>query len=514
VQVRYAPIFPALLLAALCTRLSFAQDDASHRFRLDPIQPASPTSPFFTVEGPAHLNTDGPSRLATSLLLDYARSPLTVHLRTPDGSQKLGSPVSDSLIGHATVGLALSDHFAAEVMLPFAIMQKGENVTYGSNVYDAPSGAAIGDLRLGITHRTWLSPKFGFILGARTWLPTGNQDAYLGDNRVRFELSAGVFGLLNDLRYGCTAHASPTFIIGRVGDRLALGCATDISILHNGPRIGTEVIADALTFSSTVGPGSHAEFLGTLRQSAGSFHFGLGVGPGVGTSPGTASVRVLASIAYAPQSTAPIVANPDFDFDDIPNDKDACPHEAGPKSTDPKTNGCPILDEDGDGIANQLDACPSEKGGRSDDPRGNGCPDKDNDHVADKVDHCPDEPGRQAADPIQNGCPHFVHLQGNRFNISVPLSVVSTATLSDQDHEVLQELAASLRAMPPITRISIEVTLNAKKTDLAAAQKAAEIASIISNRLDQLGINQDRLQPIGAISSGPSHIDIIVLDRQ
>ena len=80
---------------------------------------------------------------------------------------------------------------------------------------------------------------------------------------------------------------------------------------------------------------------------------------------------------------------PDGDSDGIPDNKDACPEEAG--SAD--LNGCP--DSDGDGVADNETACP--------DPAGRaemgGCPDSDGDGVSDNDDACPNEAGEN------NGCP-------------------------------------------------------------------------------------------------------------
>lgn len=56
----------------------------------------------------------------------------------------------------------------------------------------------------------------------------------------------------------------------------------------------------------------------------------------------------------------------DYDGDGIPDPKDYCPKDRGPK----ETNGCP--DADGDGIPDMDDKCPHEKGTREN----YGCPGK------------------------------------------------------------------------------------------------------------------------------------------
>jgi len=83
----------------------------------------------------------------------------------------------------------------------------------------------------------------------------------------------------------------------------------------------------------------------------------------------------------------------DRDKDGIPDDKDECPDNAGPK----KFNGCP--DKDGDGIPDKKDRCPEDAGLEEFE----GCPDRDGDKVPDIDDKCPDTPGLI----IFQGCPDF-----------------------------------------------------------------------------------------------------------
>ncbi len=80
----------------------------------------------------------------------------------------------------------------------------------------------------------------------------------------------------------------------------------------------------------------------------------------------------------------PVVVVVDSDIDGIPDAQDGCPHEKGPKAT----RGCPDRDEDG--VPDRLDECPDTPEG----PRGiKGCPDSDGDGVVDIKNDCPDKPG-------------------------------------------------------------------------------------------------------------------------
>lgn len=81
----------------------------------------------------------------------------------------------------------------------------------------------------------------------------------------------------------------------------------------------------------------------------------------------------------------------DSDKDGLPDKKDECPFEPGPK----ELNGCP--DRDGDKIIDRLDECPDQPGLAD----FKGCPDRDGDGVPDKDDDCPDEAGVKDL----KGCP-------------------------------------------------------------------------------------------------------------
>ena len=86
---------------------------------------------------------------------------------------------------------------------------------------------------------------------------------------------------------------------------------------------------------------------------------------------------------------------PDFDRDGIWDELDECPEVAGPY----ENKGCPWADRDFDGIRDEIDECPGLAGVESN----NGCPidDSDKDGIVDQFDECPDVPGTF----ISRGCP-------------------------------------------------------------------------------------------------------------
>jgi len=89
----------------------------------------------------------------------------------------------------------------------------------------------------------------------------------------------------------------------------------------------------------------------------------------------------------------------DTDNDGIPDDKDKCPTQAGPK----ENGGCPDKDSDGDGVVDRKDKCPDKAGP----PERDGCPEEDKDHdgIVDEKDKCPDEPEDKDGFEDDDGCP-------------------------------------------------------------------------------------------------------------
>src|SRR5262249_44840344 len=101
---------------------------------------------------------------------------------------------------------------------------------------------------------------------------------------------------------------------------------------------------------------------------------GWAVGPGLTKAVGTPELRFVGTLGWAPGLPRTNPAALDNDRDGVPDVIDACPFAFGPKSDDPRRNGCPVLDDDEDGIPNNEDACPERWGVRDPDPKKNGCP--------------------------------------------------------------------------------------------------------------------------------------------
>src|SRR5262249_45166653 len=93
-----------------------------------------------------------------------------------------------------------------------------------------------------------------------------------------------------------------------------------------GPELyGQTVVANG---GASFKDSTNAELLlgGKWRPGRGDWVLGLGAGPGLGQGAGSPMFRVVAMVAYSPENDA---NRKDRDNDGVPDDKDACPDDAG-----------------------------------------------------------------------------------------------------------------------------------------------------------------------------------------
>jgi len=505
----------AVTTCAITTSAAAEDVAAAARFRLNPLHPASSHSPFLVTEGPVRTKNASLPWLAGSLLIDYARSPLSLDIEDTSYGHRTVPLVDDAFVVHTNVAAHLTRGLALDASWSVAALQIGENEPVGIREFEAPGSGAIGDLRLGVVHRGWLSESFGYVAGIRGWAPVGNEQDYMSDGRFHGEALAGVFASTGALRLGCTGFGSPLFGSHESGERLGGACAADYLVASGGPRLGAEAWAAALYVDPDLDAGSIIEYIGTVKQDAGPLRLSFAVGRGAGNSPGTSAVRVVGAIGYVPTppSAEQRRRQRDRDMDGIPNDRDACPDEAGPDSEDPRRHGCPSLDSDGDGVSDEVDACPGQKGPKHDDPEVTGCPDQDNDRVVDKMDRCPAEPAPPYAGTQRPGCPKHARIVDNEFEISPALDPLGSARRVDQI--VLREVAFILRAKPELNKVAVEVrlTVPAGRDEVDVADLAVARAESFVKRLVELGVQRRRLDPVGALSEESSAVRILVIER-
>ncbi len=185
----------------------------------------------------------------------------------------------------------------------------------------------------------------------------------------------------------------------------------------------------------------------------------------------------------------------DRDRDGIPDKEDACPADAGIRTDDAKTSGCP--DRDGDGLFDRDDACKDSRGLRSEDPAKNGCPDgdRDRDGIKDGDDACPDVPGDPSTDTTRNGCPR-VELKEKHIRLVEPIAFRGdTATIDGDD--TLRAVARLLRLHPEIRRVRIEGHTDNRAPAEKSRKLSVDRAAAVTAWLESNGIERRRLTAVG-----------------
>jgi OOP family OmpA-OmpF porin len=445
-----------------------ARTYADGTLALDRFQPAPAGDRFFGVQG-----GDPGGHLSPRFMLlgDYAYKPLVLY----QGDDAQGAVVKNQLFLHVAAGISLWDRLWIFANMPLALVNSGETV----QGYSVPSGAAAGDLRAGLRVRLLGENRSlaSLSLSGYVFFPTGNKDKSTGANEIHGMPALVLAGEGDSFAYAVNAGVD---VRGKtnnsgagmpdLGSDLTFGGAFGVLLADRMLQIGPEIYGNTLM----VGNGSFGKDATNLegilgaRMRVGPMVMGLGGGPGITKGIGTPTLRVVASVAYAPYPEKPapppppkkVVPPPDRDKDGIPDKVDACPDEPGVKSDDPDKNGCPPPppDRDGDGILDNVDACPDLKGVQSDDPTQNGCPpDTDGDGIRDDVDACPREKGMPDSDPQKNGCPKSVRVTEEEIVIldQVQFKTGSAKILPASD-DLLTQVANVLAEHPEILKIEVQ----------------------------------------------------------
>ena len=355
------------------------------------------------------LDLRGTFRPSLGFVIDYAHKPLVLY--SEQGTER-ATIVRDQLFAHIGASAVIADRVRIAVNFPLALISKGESVRYLDTTLAAESGVAAGDLRFAADLR--LFGKYGgpitMALGAQVYAPTGKRTAFTGDGKLRVTphlLIAGRVSLFAySLRAGLNYRAQNDVLTGvPTGTEVTFAVTAGLSLLKHqlllGPELwGSTVVEHGGAFQKETTP---FEMLFGAHYRPKDFRLGVGVGPGLTRGLGTPDIRVVGMFEWSPS------VEEDRDHDGVLDDEDACPDVKGVRTSDPKTNGCPLPnDRDGDGFPDDVDACPDVPGVASDDPAKNGCPippDRDKDGIPDRDDDCPDEPGVRSEVPGRNGCP-------------------------------------------------------------------------------------------------------------
>jgi outer membrane protein OmpA-like peptidoglycan-associated protein len=361
------------------------------------------------------LDTRGHKRMTAGTVLDWGHEPLV--FRADDGSE--GALVRDQLFAHLGGSIMLVDRLRLAAALPVALLQSGDDAVVANVNYAAPSGPAVGDLRLAADFGLFGAYRepISVAAGVRAWLPTGSRRSYSGDEDVRVGAQVSAAGEVTQFVYGARVGLNyrgldESFAGVPLGSELPFGAAAGVRVLDGamviGPEIsGSTVLVNGGAFSQLTTP---IDLVMGAHYTRGSWRFGAGAGPGLTSGVGTPSLRGLLSVEYVGLVVT------DLDEDGVFDQDDACPTDPGADSTDPRSRGCPA-DVDADGIEDRRDACPNESGPADSDSSRHGCPapaDADSDGVVDAEDACPALAGVSQPGSPEHGCPPHEDRDGDQ----------------------------------------------------------------------------------------------------
>ena len=200
----------------------------------------------------------------------------------------------------------------------------------------------------------------------------------------------------------------------------------------------------------------------------------------------------------------------DEDGDGIPDYRDKCPSQPEDKDGWQDEDGCPDPDNDADGYPDKTDKCPNEAEDFDGFQDEDGCPELDNDGdgIPDDKDKCPNEPENINGFEDEDGCPDKgpvskVKIVGDELIIMDKVFFdTNKATIQPRSFNLLDQVAATLKAHAELTRVSVEGHTDSKgpaaknrKLSQARAESVVNYLvkhSVAATRLEAKGWGPDR----------------------
>jgi outer membrane protein OmpA-like peptidoglycan-associated protein len=495
-----------------------ATASAQPRASVDRLEPAPAGEPFATVASPA---VDGRLRLAAGVLVSYANRPLVLRTEGP-GAASLDWVGYQATL-HALASVELARRVKLEVDAPFVLAEGGDSGAIANGTYAAPSGAHLGDVRVG--GRVLVLRQAGALpaaaVGFTGWIPTGDPASFSGAFGPSFGPSVLVGAGFEHFLWSATlaerfqARADENL----VGSQTVLGLAA--AARAAGFSLGPEA---RLAFANGAGPrlegssaSAGAEILGVARYGVGPVALSAGAGGSLGSELGAPRYRLFASLAVAHD----LLSGPTSACPFAPAEPRAAGVAAAPEASSararstavapvaavaaPAASAAPLPppppppDRDGDGVADRDDRCPDEPGAPSLDATRDGCPpDTDGDGIVDAKDACPRERGAATADAKTSGCPAAVRVEGQQIVI---LQQVNFETGRDvvaaSSFDLLAQIAAVMSEHPDLARVAVDGHtdgVGAEKQNLALSQRRAVA---VVRWLVEHGVDARRLEARG-----------------
>lgn len=286
----------------LWASLSWAQTQG---FALNRFEPAERGSDWFASES---LDLRGHLRWAAGATLDYAHKPLVAYA---EDDSEYAALVKRQFYVHLGGALTLSDRFRVGLAVPALLDSSGQSVTSDTGQFDAPSGAALGDIRLGADVRLVGKHGKAFTLAGGLWLyiPSGDSASFAGDGSLRLTPHVAAAGQVQRFEYAAKTGVhvrttSENFGAEPFGSEVQLGLAAGYrvqpALLLGAEWLAATVVSDSGGFLDPQATPMELLLGGHYRHK--DWNFGLGAGPGLTKGLGSPALRVLLSVEWSPNA--------------------------------------------------------------------------------------------------------------------------------------------------------------------------------------------------------------------
>ena len=323
-------------MTAIALLMLAASARASGGYSTD-VELARPTFSGFVLPGLDRPHGDGEGGLRVGSLLMYTRDPLVLYR----AENEVGAIIGQRALVGVGVSADVSDRFTLRASLPVAVQGDSETPRF------AADGVGAGDLSVGARVRALGRGAHALGASVDVFVPTGRQEAYLGEGSVRANLT-----LSGESRLGPLQAVANVGIMGRptqqtgedftLGSELLLGGSLLVDAWPERAAFGPGVVARtglANAFSGEAENPVELLFGGTYawrRDWLLDVGVGRGVAPGYGTTQfrGWAGLTWRRGVATPPPEVVNLVQPPPPPPEEELEDVDLAPPEP-PKPPEP-----------------------------------------------------------------------------------------------------------------------------------------------------------------------------------
>ncbi len=435
--------------------------------------------------GTGELLPDGGHRF--SVTTHYENDPLVLF----QNGEKMGVVVQHRATAHLAAAYGLWGWVELGAQVPMLLLQRGDDLAahgIGKLERGPTPGTPLLTLRVKLLAEREADPV-DLSLGVHAGPAVGSGAALARELRATPSLMAGRrFSLLRAaidagiLLRPRTVLSPDQNIQDELGHALRLGGT--LSTLGEGPRGELTVIARVPLKRE----GSSIETLAGARWSVSDAFEAYGLaGLAFGNAPGTPDFRVLLGVAYGRARSQRVESIQQAPVPNPPELPDSSAHDG---------EAVPEKDSDSDDILDENDACPTEAGI----PEMHGCPARDSDHdtVQDHLDNCP-----EVAGPVDNqGCPaeekQLVAIQKDRIKIKDAVHFdFDMATIQPRSFPLLDQVARILMEHPEILSVTIEGHTDERGSAEYNRDLSQQRAEAVCDYLAQKGVVRERMQAQG-----------------